>query len=451
MSSNLSDKVFDFTDKNALFSAPCHVLLALSGGADSMALLHILTHWKTSGLRVSAVHINHGLRGSAADCDEHFVRNYCKEHGIALTVFYADVAARAQQEHLSVEEAGRRIRYDWFELLRCRLDADYILTAHTASDQAETVLMHLIRGCGVDGLCGIPAKRGNIRRPLLCADRREVEAYCAFHNVPFVTDETNEDTKYTRNYIRHRVLPLLREVNPSVDKALLRLSSCATVDASYINEQAEAALDAASDTYAYRLSAFVEQPVAVRRRMIRRLLSESQVGSFEESHITAADEIVLRRAGSVSLSDGYVFQVQQGMVFIRKSEPQLPSDDTSVNSLPTLMLFGQTELDIFIEDDANVHKKFVNCIVDYDKIQGALHLRCRRMGDYIHPAGRGVGKSVKKLMNEWRIPSHLRDHYPILCDELGIVLIPGYACDERVRTTEATKHFLVCKIGTEQG
>ena len=155
------------------------VLVGLSGGADSMALLHALLHWPKIGLRVSAIHIHHGLRGKAADRDEAFVRDYCERWGVPLTVAHFDVAAVAREHHLSIEEAGRRVRYEAFESARQSMDADWVLTAHTASDQAETTLLHLIRGCGVDGLTGIPAARGHIRRPLLCCTRAEVEEYCA--------------------------------------------------------------------------------------------------------------------------------------------------------------------------------------------------------------------------------------------------------------------------------
>ena len=194
MKTNLRDKVVRWTAEKDLFAAPCHVLLGLSGGADSMALLDVLTHWPDAQLQVSAVHINHGLRGECADRDEAFVRKYCEERGILLTVIHADVAAVARDSHLTVEEAGRQVRYEQFEQVRSAIGADYVLTAHTADDHVETVLMHILRGCGIDGLAGIPVVRGNVRRPLLACSREEIEKYCVQNGVPFVTDETNEDT-----------------------------------------------------------------------------------------------------------------------------------------------------------------------------------------------------------------------------------------------------------------
>ena len=174
---SLFDKAVAFTSKEGLFSAPCHVLVGLSGGADSMALLHLLLHWPVDGLSVSAVHIHHGLRENAADRDELFVRDYCEKHNVPLTVIREDVAQIAAEEQLTLEEAGRQVRYAHFEALRRSIGADYIATAHTASDQVETMLMHVIRGCGLDGLTGIPAVRGCIRRPLLCCTREEIETF----------------------------------------------------------------------------------------------------------------------------------------------------------------------------------------------------------------------------------------------------------------------------------
>lgn len=449
MKSTLLDKVFAFTEENALFSAPCHLLLGLSGGADSMALLHVLTHWPSSNIRVSAVHVHHGLRGKSADADEAFVRQHCEKHNVPLTIVRADVGEIAQREHLTIEQAGRRIRYEIFEAVRNEIGADCIVTAHTASDQVETVLLHLIRGCGVDGLRGIPAKRDCICRPLLCCSRPEIEDYCATCDIPYVVDETNYDVSYTRNDIRHRVLPLLREINPSVDTAMLRMSRCAAEDSAYINERVQAVLQSARIPDGYDVAVFAEQPSAVRRRLIRCLFIQAGVQTFEESHILAAEDMMLRHSGRVDLPDGFYIACEQGIVSLLRSKKAVLPSAVCVDSLPCSMNFGDMICHIFRVDDANVHNLFENSVVDYDKIQGALQLRCRQIGDYFHPAQRNIGKSLKKLMNEWHIPSKLRDVYPVLCDDAGVVLIPGYACDERVRVTEDTKHFLVCRIGTE--
>ena len=448
MKKALRDKVFAFASEKRLFSAPCHVLLGVSGGADSMALLHALTHWIES-LKVSAIHINHGLRGEYADRDEMFVRSYCAEHGIPLVVVHADVSNFALREHLTTEEAGRQVRYEQFEETRRAIGADYVLTAHTADDQTETVLMHLIRGCGIDGLAGIPAARGNIRRPLLCCSRAEVEEYCALHNLPFVTDETNVDVRYTRNAVRHKVLPLLREINPSVGDAVLRLSGLAQADTDYLNDVAAEALSTATQDGGYLATVIAELPLAIRRRVIRLFLREVSLSSIEEAYIAAVDECILHHNGMVSLCDGYTLFVEQGLITVQASRERIPPETVVLEEIPCSVRFGEFDCSLTERDhcDGNVHNLFLQSTIDCDKIEGKLCLRCRQTGDYMHPAGRGVGKSLKKLMNEWHIPAHIRDTYPLLCDEQGVVLVPGYACDERVKVTDATKHYLVCDIG----
>ena len=189
----LINNVLDTITEHNLIEPDDAVFVAFSGGADSVFLLHTLLMLRNKlGYRsITALHLHHGLRGEEADRDEQFVREYCQNHGVSLTVVHADVAALAADERLSLEEAGRRVRYECFAKLREQLNADFVVTAHTASDQVETVLMRVIRGCGLDGLTGIPCSRDYIRRPLLSCSRQEIETYCQECGVDYVTDETN--------------------------------------------------------------------------------------------------------------------------------------------------------------------------------------------------------------------------------------------------------------------
>ena len=451
MSLNLTDKVFDFTTENSLFSAPCHVLLGVSGGADSMSLLHLLTHWPTEGLRVTALHIHHGLRGDAADRDAAFVREYCTAHDIPYFIEAVDVASFADAERCSIEDAGRRMRYSLFEETRKNVGADYILTAHTASDQAETMLMHLIRGCGLDGLTGIPTARGVVRRPLLCASREEIEEYCHQWSVPYVEDETNTETEYLRNFVRHRVIPTLSERNPSIERTLLRMRDHIQADADYLNAMAKEALNEACGDDGYDRLLFAQQPSVIRRRMIRMLFNTLPVPDYQEIHVITAEQGVLRGGVRVSLPNGWVFSVNQDVVSLYSVGSVSVPERFDIDAFPLEIAFGikkvcLEQFSCSMGMDENIHNLLLHSAIDCDKIIGKLHLRCRLEGDYMHPEGRGVGKTLKKLMNEWRMPAHIRDVYPILCDDEGVVLVPGYACDERVKVTDDTNHYLVCKL-----
>lgn len=441
---SLRDKVFSFTQKKALFSAPCHIVVGVSGGADSMALLHMLLNWPENKLRVSAVHVHHGLRRDTADRDEQFVRDYCQTHNVQLVVYHEDVAAYAQDQGFTIEQAGRELRYARFEQARQFFGADLIATAHTASDQAETVLMRIIRGTGIDGLCGIPVVRGNICRPLLICARDEIERYCLDNAIPFVHDETNDDVCFTRNKIRHQVIPSLSEINPAIQDALLRLTEHAAEDSQMILAMAEDELSSAVSEFGYTVSAFNKVLPPVRKRMISLMMRKASVSSVEQKHIVAIEKALSTGCGQVFLPGGQVCHISQGMVSVFNSVSAQSIDEFVLSDLPCSVYWNNNNCNLRIVKcvGENVYNLFSNTLFDYDKIQGSLRLRRRRQQDAIRPVGR-VGKSLKKLMNECNIPVFVRDSYPVLCDDLGVIMVPGYAVDERVKVTEDTKHLLV--------
>lgn len=218
---SLYSKVIAFTVENAMFLSGGTVLVAVSGGADSMALLHFLLFHRADlpFSCIEAVHVNHGLRGQEAQRDENFVRRCCNEWNVPLHVLSIDVKKEMKRGE-GIEEAGRRIRYAYFSSVASAMPRCRIATAHTLNDQAETVLFHLARGCGPDGLCGIPPVRGDIVRPFLCCTRREIEEYCAENGIEFITDSSNQELFYARNRIRKCVLPQLAAVHATPEKAI---------------------------------------------------------------------------------------------------------------------------------------------------------------------------------------------------------------------------------------
>ncbi len=215
------------------------VLAAFSGGADSSALLHFLCSVRGKrGLRVFAAHVNHGLRGAEADRDEAFVRGVCRAWGVPLFAARVNVRAEAEKTGESEELCGRRLRYAFFEKTAAALGAR-IATAHTLSDCVETILFNLARGTGLSGLCGIPPVRGNIVRPLIETTRAEVEAYCRENGLDFVTDSTNFSRVYGRNRVRLDVVPALRTINPSLEKAVLREIRLFAADEAFLRGETE--------------------------------------------------------------------------------------------------------------------------------------------------------------------------------------------------------------------
>ena len=213
----MNKKVTAFIEDNRLLENGDTVIVALSGGADSVTLLHILNSIKELyNLTLRAAHLNHGIRGEEADRDEDFVRKLCESMGVPLDVRREDIPAIAKESGKSEELCGREVRYAFFDAL-CEQYGAKIATAHNRDDHAETVLWNLVRGAGLSGLCGIPVRRGGIIRPLLGCSRAQIEAYCAENQLAYVTDSTNLTAAYTRNRIRLEVMPILRQLNENAE------------------------------------------------------------------------------------------------------------------------------------------------------------------------------------------------------------------------------------------
>ena len=230
-------KVKSTIEKHKMLDGVRTVAVGLSGGADSMCLVDILIKLKVQyDIIVKAVHINHNIRGEEAKRDENHVREYCKKMGVELLVFSEDIPALSRQLGLSEEECGRKVRYECFKKAGC----DAVATAHTLSDSVETSIFNLLRGTGSKGLAGISATRNpNIIRPLIDCTREEIEEYCKNENLSFVTDSTNLEDDYSRNYIRHRILPTFAEINPSYAESIAKAGEIIKEESDFINEEAE--------------------------------------------------------------------------------------------------------------------------------------------------------------------------------------------------------------------
>ena len=241
----LSEKIKRADRDFSLFDGAEKILVGLSGGADSTCLLISLCELsKEFGFEVFALHVNHMIRGSEADRDENFAREVCKKYGVEFFCERVDVPFLSQKEGTSLELCARNVRYRAFEKVCLENGITHVATAHNALDNAETVLFNLVRGSGTRGLCGIPPKRKlcdgvTVIRPLIYAERCEIEEYLSQKNETFVTDSTNADTDYTRNYIRNKVMPLLKEINPCIEKSIQRTARLHSADERYLSLEAE--------------------------------------------------------------------------------------------------------------------------------------------------------------------------------------------------------------------
>ena len=441
----MREKVRAFIEEKGLIAPGQSVLVAFSGGADSTALLCILCDLgRICGFgEIAAAHFNHGLR-QEADGDEAAVRRFCECKGIRLFTEKQDVAAAAKASHKGVEETGRRMRYAFFRQVAETEGFDLIATAHTKSDQAETVLLHLTRGCGPDALSGIPAKRDRIIRPLLCCSRREIESYCADNDLPYLTDATNSDVRYARNRVRHLVIPQLKEINPRVEEAAFRLSAAAAEDAAYWNGLVERTLaDIRVEKGVYSAGKLADLPPSLKRRVLHRLAG---IGA-EEAHIrqleralTADGSVSLPHVGEIRVSGGLLFTGDRGERVRFTPLPLAPGQTYRFGTDTYKCQVIDREL---FEKSQKVHRILLQFTCDYDKIRDSATVSTRMPGDGYAPYRRGGYKSLKKLFNAEKIPVPCRDRIPVIRDGEGIVLVPGLGCDARAAIDGETKRILI--------
>ncbi|MEE0443063.1 MAG: tRNA lysidine(34) synthetase TilS [Acutalibacteraceae bacterium] len=413
------------------------VAVGVSGGADSMALLHVLLELKDEfGMNIIACHVNHGIRGETADRDEKFVVEACKKLGVEVRVLRVDVPGTAKKMHLGVEECGRRIRYDFFNSVA---DDVIIATAHTLRDRSETLLLNITRGASVKGLCSIPAVRGNIVRPFIDCTRADIEKYCSDNSIAFVTDETNFEDIYSRNRIRLNVIPELKKLNPSLEKAFLRLISNAEEENDFMDGFSREILGKVRLAEGYDAGLLNKQHRAVRKRVIFEIIN-TETGIIPEAvHIEQVDGIL--SGGRTEIIGSTVVEVKNGILKINPETENYPDWECDFDRLIAEAPFGKIKGEIihrnYLPPKQSVHNK----VLDYGSIVGHCVLRNRRPGDKMKLAGSSCTKTLKKLFSEKHIEN--RNSAAVLADEAGICWVQGLGCADRCKIKAETDKILI--------
>lgn len=438
-------KMEQFIQEQQLLKNEKKICCALSGGADSVALLiGMLMLSKKFSLEVSAVHVNHCLRGDESDGDEQFCRDLCARLGVDIHVHRCDVNAYRGKNGGSVETAARHCRYAAFEK-----ENGLIATAHTASDNLETILQRLSRGTGLHGLCGIPVKRERFIRPVLFASRQEIEEFLIEIGEEFVTDSSNNSDDYTRNRIRHNIVPLLKELNPSVEKTVFSMCNSLRIDDDFFDDQCITAFNEHFRQPACLVN-ILEVPKAIRVRCIARLLEKCDI-SYDSRMINNIEKIVYK-GGRCHLSGNFDCFVSKGELIIRSkdNQPAIQREIPFVIGQQSLFddIYFHTKL-IIEPDQINgyiINKKYTNSLIDYDKIKGCITLRCRKPGDRIQLAGRGFSVSIKKRIQE-AVPLSRRHILHFLEDEEGLIYAEGIGIADRVSPARGeTKKLLIVSV-----
>ncbi|MBQ6234629.1 MAG: tRNA lysidine(34) synthetase TilS [Clostridia bacterium] len=410
------------------------VLVALSGGADSVALLLELMKLQKNGriLRVEAAHLNHAIRKGDADADEAFCAELCERLDIPLHAERIDVPRLAKETGVSLELAARNARYAFLERIRADRDLDCIAIGHHRDDQAETLLLHLLRGSGTDGLVGMRLRSGRLIRPLLYTDKTEILAYLSERVQSYCTDETNFETYATRNRIRLNVIPVLETVNPAAKKALSDAAAHIAEDSDYLNALVADA-EKMCGTNRKKLSAL---PRPIRLRVLRNRLPYTD---FTAADLERLDALLLGQTGDVAtLKNGVIAWLDATELRIGREDPEpysTPIPGTGIVKMP------HGTLSVERVEQAVIPCGGFEAYVDADRLQGEVIARNPRKGDRFTPLGMTGTKLLSDYLTDRKVPRFERS-MPILCDENGVVWVAGHTIDERMRVTADSKHIL---------
>lgn len=397
------NKVQNFMKRYAMLSPGDTLTCAVSGGADSMALLFAMYLLAPKmAVTLKAAHFNHGLRGEESDRDAAFVKDFCRRYDIPLFAAGANVQAGKK----GLEASAREARYAFLQTLPGK-----IATAHTANDNAETVLMHIIRGTGLKGLGGIMPVNGNVIRPMLTVTREEVIAFLEEYHIPYITDSSNNTDQFLRNRLRHHVMPLLVAENPN-------LAENVSAMAIRLRQDEEALAEDVRNKDIYCVSALREMKPAIRSRALAKLLEDGGVKEPEADHIALAEKVVLSQKPSAKadFQDGITLQRSYDTLSVCK---RTEAPVTTELSCPGSVTFGDYRI------TANFGQNISSSAESFAvKPKGKMIVRSRQSGDKIRLPG-GT-KSLKKLYIDKKIPEHLRSRIPVIADDLGVLGAQGF-------------------------
>ena len=424
------------------------IVVGLSGGADSVCLLSVLNSLKAEyGFSLVAAHINHGIRGTEAQRDEESCKRLCESLDVPLETLHADIPTLSKQQGIGEEECGRIVRYDFFRSLAG--ERGKIATAHNLNDNAETLLLNLVRGAGSKGACGIPPVRDNIIRPLIETDRKSIERYCEENELQYVTDSTNLECEYSRNKIRIKVLPTLCEINQNAVSALSGF-------ASRMREQEAFLESVVNEKYALCVknsvlyeAEFSALDIFLKKRIAGRFLSELSHGEVESKHIDDFLRFVGSGKALVTASATEIVS-RDGKIFKKPEQAEQFSVDFSLDDKKVNLPFCEISVEKYdTKDLQNLNKDILDNLIDCDKISNTLILRSRKDGDKFTFSKRRVTKTVKKLFNEDKIPPEVRNRMVILDSDGEVVWLSGYGTNKKFRIGADTKKAIKLNISQE--
>ena len=445
-------KVISYIEKNKILQDGDSVLLGVSGGADSVCMLHVLYSLREKyHLKLYVVHVNHGIRGSEAKRDADFVEQMAENLQIPFRVVTANIPEMAKEQKLSEEEAGRIFRYNTFEQVANEVGANKIAVAHNLNDNSETVLFNLFRGSRLKGLTGISPMRGQIIRPLLCCSRNEIEQYLQENNLSYCTDSTNKETDYSRNRIRLKLMPYIKEnINQKAEYNIVNAAENLSQVYEYIYGEAQKAYKIHVKDNVL-LNSAEDLNVVILQEVVRMWILENtgRLKDIKANHVNIVIGLLSNQVSKKSeLPYGLkLIETYEGVKVLPENNEGKDSNRQTI--IEDGKIFNTEKITVTVEnesfDKSNIPDLLYTKWLDYDKIKG-LTLRKRLPGDYIEISGSESGRSVKKKLKKYfidnKIPQEERNNIWLLADGNHVVWIVGYRISEMCKVTDSTKRII---------
>ncbi len=464
---SVEQKVLRFIRQHRLVTDGEKLLVAVSGGPDSVCLLYILSSLnKELGIRLHVAHLDHRLRGADSAADAAYVEKLARRLGISATIESIDVKAHRAERRLSLEEAAREVRYSFLARVAASAGAEKVAVGHTSDDHVETILLHLLRGSGTRGLRGLlPVSRWQaagqslvIIRPLLELTRDETLAFCRQHRLAPRTDASNLSTEPLRNKVRHQLLPELRKYNPRAAEALIRTARIAEDDLNFIDGEVarlwKKVTRVEKDGVVIKKAEFSVLPPALQRHLLRAAV-ESLLGNLkdiEAGHIEDMVSTLDKPAGkAIDLPGGLKFTVEYDRYVLSPDSSSLcplpPLEGETQLNVPGITAIPGWEIEATVlpssrTGEAGTSEADFTAWLDFTATGDSLTVRCRRSGDRFQPMGMGQTKKLNEFMIDARIPRAWRRRVPIVCSPGQIIWVAGWRIDERVRVTDNTERVL---------
>lgn len=456
MSSSLIDSVTATIKKYSMLSGKEKILVGLSGGPDSVCLLHVLNSLRDKFvLNLHALYIDHGLRPEETPEEIEFCRKLCENLSIPFIAKAIDVKTFAGEQRLNKQEAARELRYRVFEEKAYDINAHNIALGHTADDQLETFFMRFLRGSGPRGLAGIPPVTGKVIRPLIEIERREIEGFLEDMRINYVVDPSNLKTDYLRNRIRLTFITELKKMNPNITQVTSRMMDILREEEKYFTIVVTKTLmklicrktDLRIELFLAPLEAMEK---VILRRVLRRAIEETRgLRGLEFVHIEDIIDLIKRgnQGDRLHLPKGLRVIKDYSTLLITSELPQKVS--TAILNLPgeVVLKESRTVIKASVENKADSYGDGkTTAVFDADKTGNVLTVRARENGDFFYPEGFGKRKKLQDYFVDEKVPRDERDSIPIIISETGIVWIAGFRGDERFKVSDETKRFLIMEI-----